>query len=95
MLKMLNTNLEKFWSLLWLENVPEFYNQKFAWDRLFKADNIHETMYVLEILESFLVNDYSMLGPETDERKYRDVWVTNFIRLGGFGELVKFSNNAT
>lgn len=25
MLRMLNTNLEKFWQLLWLDNVPDFY----------------------------------------------------------------------
>lgn len=61
MLRMLNTNLKFFWTLLWLDNPPEFITQKFTWASLFKADNLHETMYVLEIVESFLVNDFQML----------------------------------
>jgi len=61
---------------------------------LFKPDNVHETSYVLEILESFLVNDYLMLDANTDERKLREMWVANFIRLGGFVELVKLCDNA-
>jgi len=80
---MLNTNLEKFWELLWLDNPPEFYSilhgKKFTWDRLFKSGSIHETMYTLEILESFLVNDYSLLGQDCEERKLRDVWINKFI----------------
>lgn len=83
MIRMLNTNLEKFWTLLWLENVPPSFS-KFSWDQIFIADKIHETMYVLEIVEAFLVNDYWMLNPDTDERKMREVWVPNFIKLGGF-----------
>ncbi len=41
-------------------------------------------MYVLEIVESFLVNDYQMLSQDTEERKLREVWLARFIRLGGF-----------
>jgi hypothetical protein len=97
MLKMLNTRLEKFWTLLWLDNVPSYMvnHEKFSWDRLFKTENLHETMYVLEILESFLVNDYMMLGEDCEERKLRDVWINKFIQLGGFVELVKLSEKAS
>jgi len=61
MLRILNTNLKFFWTLLWLDSPPEFVTQPFTWESLFKPDNLHETMYVLEIVESFLVNDYQML----------------------------------
>ena len=60
-LKMLNTNLDKFWSLLWLQDRPDNFSQDLSWDKFFKSENLQETMYVLEILESFLVNDYSLL----------------------------------
>ena len=59
-------------------------SQPFTWESLFKPDNLHETMYVLEIVESFLVNDYQMLSQDTEERKLREVWLARFIRLGGF-----------
>lgn len=91
---MLNTNLEKFWSLLWLDSAPESFNITFSWDRLFKPDNVLETAYVLEILESFLVNDFHFLDIECDERRLREKWVTTFIKLGGFVELVKLCDNA-
>lgn len=51
-------------------------------------------MYVLEILESFLFNDYSQLNAETEEKKLRDVWISRFISLGGFIELVKLAEDA-
>lgn len=95
MLRMLNTNLNFFWTLLWLDNPPAFVQQKFTWGALFKADNLHETMYVLEIVESFLVNDYQMLAQETEERKLREVWLKRFVKLGGFQELVKLTLNAS
>ncbi len=55
-LKMLNTNLDKLRSLLWLQDRPDSFAQEFLLDKFFKSDNLQETKYVLEILESFHYN---------------------------------------
>ena len=55
-LKMLNTNLDKLRSLLWLQDRPDSFAQEFLLDKFFKSDNLQETKYVLEILESFYYN---------------------------------------
>lgn len=50
--------------------------------------------YVLEIVESFLVNDLSVLDAETEEAKLRKTWVPRFVAQGGLTHLLKLFETA-
>jgi len=92
-LKMLVTNPPLYWGVLWLENKPATYGA-FNWDDIFDFSNVNKLMYSIEIIDSFLVNDNSMMDPKVDEAKLKNDWAVRFMDQGGFEQLLKLFGEA-
>ena len=78
MIRMLNTSPKYFWKALWMFDVPAEF-EPFEWSQLFGIWDLNLQCYVLEIIESFLVNDLSVLDQNTEEAKLRKSWLPRFI----------------
>lgn len=90
---MLCTNTPLYWHILWLEERPEQHGV-FLWSELFDESNINKLIYRLDIIDSFIQSDYSLLDPECQEYKLKSTWVQRFLQAGGFEELLKLFRRA-
>jgi len=83
-LHMLNTNIELFWNLLRLGKVDGQEDPIVDWSQFFNVDDMYKTIYVLQIVESFLNNDYATLDQKSEEAILRSDWAVRFYNKGGF-----------
>ena len=79
------TNSTYFWRSLYMHSEQPLVNfGKFEWPMMFGDPDINKISYTLEIIESFLTMDTSVMQAGTPECDLRNTWVTRFIQQGGF-----------
>ena len=80
---MLCTKMSIIHDVFWLNDRPQGKGP-FKWDMIF-SDDIHATMYTLEIINSILKNDSTMADDPSYEEVFlnKEDWIERFLKQGG------------